>query len=512
MVCFALRNAFVCYLNLNHSLTLNTSQDMANIVDGQFDDAEEDYSLDPIAESVNRLKIESKDDFSSEEEEDWDECDDFEDMSGIKRKGVFTDPNASHNKFESNTKRFEKFENRLNVDKYSIPSKSLNLLNETSRRLEDDRKRVRDKSQRATQQQVLDPKTRIILFKLINRHMIEGINGVISTGKEANVYHANSHDGVDKAVKIYKTSILTFKDRDKYVSGEFRFRYGYCRHNPRKMVRTWAEKEMRNLSRIYQSGIDCPKPYVLRSHVLVMDFIGTNGLPAPLLKDVELSESKARQLYLDCILIMRRLFTVCKLVHSDLSEFNLLYNDSKLYVIDVSQSVESEHPMALEFLRKDCTNVNEFFRKKSIPTMTTKELFDFITDPNINDENIDRYLERAQQIASQRTAQELEELLKVDEEVFKKVYIPQRLEEVVDFESDVMKKDKKEIFYTTITGLRADLTGATLKPSILDDDNDSTDDSNQSAEENSELSDDENTSSFVNSSRPKDESIEEKKV
>lgn len=50
--------------------------------------------------------------------------------------------------------------------------------------------------------------------------------------------------------QVYKTSILIFKDRDKYVSGEFRFRHGYCKHNPRKMVKTWAEKEMRNLIRL----------------------------------------------------------------------------------------------------------------------------------------------------------------------------------------------------------------------------------------------------------------------
>lgn len=50
-------------------------------------------------------------------------------------------------------------------------------------------------------------------------------------------------------LQVYKTSILIFKDRDKYVSGEFRFRHGYCKHNPRKMVKTWAEKEMRNLIR-----------------------------------------------------------------------------------------------------------------------------------------------------------------------------------------------------------------------------------------------------------------------
>ena len=31
--------------------------------------------------------------------------------------------------------------------------------------------------------------------------------------------------------------------------------------------------------------------------------------------------------------------------------------------IDVSQSVEHEHPNALEFLRIDCKNVNDFFRR-----------------------------------------------------------------------------------------------------------------------------------------------------
>lgn len=33
------------------------------------------------------------------------------------------------------------------------------------------------------------------------------------------------------------------------------------------------------------------------------------------------------------------------------------YHDGGVYVIDVSQSVEHDHPCALEFLRKDCTNV-----------------------------------------------------------------------------------------------------------------------------------------------------------
>lgn len=41
------------------------------------------------------------------------------------------------------------------------------------------------------------------------------------------MYHALTPDRKHLALKIYKTSILVFKDRDKYVSGEYRFRKGY---------------------------------------------------------------------------------------------------------------------------------------------------------------------------------------------------------------------------------------------------------------------------------------------
>ena len=70
----------------------------------------------------------------------------------------------------------------------------------------------------------------------------------------------------------------------RYVQGDFRFRTGYCKTNPRKMVKLWAEKEFRNLSRLKAAGIRCPQPVHLRMHVLVMEFVGSDGVAAPRLK------------------------------------------------------------------------------------------------------------------------------------------------------------------------------------------------------------------------------------
>ncbi|GAB6022249.1 Serine/threonine-protein kinase RIO1 [Chamberlinius hualienensis] len=364
----------------------------------------------------------------------------------------------------------------------------------------------KDKQDRATVEKVLDPRTRMILFKLLNKGLMDEINGCVSTGKEANVYHATGKNGEDLAIKIYQTSILNFKDRDKYVSGEHRFRHGYCKKNPRKMVRTWAEKEMRNLSRLNSAGINCPKPILLKGHVLLMSFIGKNGIAAAKLKEVELSESKARELYLDCVIMMRKLFWDCELVHADLSEYNILYHEGKLCVIDVSQAIERHNPHALDFLRADCTNCTDFFKRQKVCTMSVKELFDFITDSTINSENMDRYLEKAEEIALSRSNNELTNEDLVNDKVFQQIYIPQRLDEVNHFERDIQEAKvgpNSEMLYQTITGMKPDLSGPQMKPTILEDDSDKENSDNESDKENSEESESEEDNDDDEETKPK---------
>ncbi|EDW19322.1 serine/threonine-protein kinase RIO1 [Drosophila mojavensis] len=422
--------------------------------------------------------------------------------------------------YQPNEKVLRRYSARINVEKYdpntNMSAQAANRLVSFDRRQETERVRVRDKHDRATAEQVMDPRTRMILFKLLNRGLIQEINGCISTGKEANVYHAVSKNGEDEyAIKIYKTSILVFKDRDKYVSGEFRFRHGYCKHNPRKMVRTWAEKEMRNYLRMRNAGVPVPEPILLRSHVLVMRFCGRDGWPAPKLKDVELSTSKARELYRDCVVIMWRIYNQCRLVHADLSEFNILFQDGQLVIIDVSQAVEHDHPHAFDFLRKDCTNISEFFRKKAVATMTVKELFDFITDQTINEQNMEECLERISERIKDRDFDAITAQEKIDEAVWQNTYIPKRLDEVPHFERDVAKAKQgvqQDLVYAKITGLNSTLD-VQKKPDILDAENKTAENEQQSSENESDDSQDEDeTSKFKNSARPRDESPDSKKA
>ncbi|XP_018597235.2 serine/threonine-protein kinase RIO1 [Scleropages formosus] len=490
------------------------------IVPGQFDDAEEEdrdetglvlAALESLIGKVDLTVPDGRCRYSSEDDEDVDEDDEWDwnesggdftkrytaVRSGTSQQSNRQNPSGKSLKMSTPTdKALRKFEHKINLDKLNYADSVINKVTEMQRQRDADTHRVKDKSDRATVEQVLDPRTRMILFKMLSRGVISEINGCISTGKEANVYHATTPYGESRAIKIYKTSILLFKDRDKYVSGEFRFRHGYCKGNPRKMVRTWAEKEMRNLIRLQTAQIPSPEPIMLRSHVLVMGFIGKNETPAPLLKNTPLSESKARELYLQVIQNMRRMYQEARLVHADLSEFNMLYHNGDAYIIDVSQSVEHDHPHALEFLRKDCSNINDFFLKHKVAVMTVRELFEFVTDPSITSDNIDSYMEKAMQIAADRTVEERSNQDKVDEEVFKKAYIPRTLTEVSNYERDVedmMKMREEEsslnvqndnILYQTVTGLRKDLSGVQTVPSLLEDS--SKDGSSSSEEDDSE--------------------------
>ena len=257
------------------------------------------------------------------------------------------------------------------------------------------------RSDRATVDQVMDPRTRLMLFKIVNENKyFSSLYGCISTGKEANVYHAvRDEDGTDLAVKIYKTSILVFKDRNKYVEGEHRYRNGYCRKNPRKMVKMWAEKEMRNLKRLGAAGVRCPEPVLLRNHILVMTFLGKQGWAAPRLKNVVLSRKAFRRVYVDLLRQMRVMYHACGLVHADLSEYNILYHQRMPYIIDVSQSVEKDHPMASEFLRMDCRNVTTFFKRRARnlnikhDLLDASQLYRYVT-MSTKDEDAMKYLER----------------------------------------------------------------------------------------------------------------------
>ncbi|XP_070164692.1 serine/threonine-protein kinase RIO1 [Polyergus mexicanus] len=428
--------------------------------------------------------------------------------------------------YQPKYKLLTRYANKINLEKYagpSLPDHVANVLIENDKRVDKDRIRMKDKSDHATTENVLDSRIKKKLHKLFERGVLAEINGCISTGKEANVYYAKSKNQDEIAIKIYRTSILTFKNREKYIRGEYRFDHVHSLHNPRKMVKIWAEKEFSNLKRLEQGGVRAPQPFLYGGHMLLMEFLGSDGWAAPKLKDAVLTDSKSRMLYRESIEIMWKMYNKCKLVHADLSEYNILYHNGSIVVIDVSQAVDRDHCNATEFLRNDCSNITAFFKKRNVGVMPLQALFDFITDPTINEKNMDEYLD----IRMQEANKENDPQQQIEEAVFKQAYIPQRLTQVVNVERDInLAKSGKDLIYKTLIGLKADLSKPAETPEILADKHkkdknigkesdtcSSSEDSNNSDNENdSETKSENNKSKFINSARPRNESPDSKKA
>ena len=239
------------------------------------------------------------------------------------------------------------------------------------------------------------------------------------------------------------------------------------------MVKVWAEKEMRNYRRLYAAGIPCPAPILLKSHVLLMEFLGNNGWPSPRLKDANLKEKRLREAYVQTVFIMRHMFQRCRLVHGDLSEYNLLWHNNQIYVIDVSQSVETDHPSALDFLRKDASNVNDYFEKAGgLNVMTTRQLFEFIMEPLVPSDATDKdaiEMEKLDQImeqvdnnvallsqSSEQARREQSQQEAVDEAVFMSSFLPRSLNQVAEY--DIKKLEKGDVEETYAIAV-ASLTG-----------------------------------------------------
>ncbi|XP_027130009.1 serine/threonine-protein kinase RIO3 isoform X1 [Larimichthys crocea] len=252
--------------------------------------------------------------------------------------------------------------------------------------------RLHEKKEHSTAEQAVDPRTRLLMYKMVNAGVLENINGCISTGKESVVFHANGgsvsleeQPVPDEVVlKVFKTTLNEFKNRDRYIKDDYRFKDRFSKLNPRKVIRLWAEKEMHNLTRMKKAEIPCPEVVLLKKHILVMSFIGKDHVPAPKLKDVTLGSEDMKNAFYQVLHLMQLMYQECNLVHADLSEYNMLWHDGKVWLIDVSQSIEPTHPHGLEFLFRDCRNVSTFFQKRGVSeAMSVYELFNAVSGLNI---------------------------------------------------------------------------------------------------------------------------------
>jgi RIO kinase 1 len=239
-----------------------------------------------------------------------------------------------------------------------------------------DTRRIKEKDSNDLKvvESVFDKATVLTIDKLIRKGVIKKLVGIVSTGKEANVYYAKDPEDMGLAVKIFRTHSAFRKYALPYIEGDYRFKVK--RKDARSITYIWTLKEFKNLKLAEACDVRVPAPIAVRNNVLVMEFIGIDGIPAPRMKDIP--PENPEKIFRQIIEYISQLYHQAKLVHADLSEYNVLIHNDAPVLIDISQGVLLQHPLSKKFLLRDINTIRTFFNKLGVITPSTKELFDDI--------------------------------------------------------------------------------------------------------------------------------------
>ncbi|MCS7133852.1 MAG: serine protein kinase RIO [Candidatus Caldarchaeum sp.] len=217
-------------------------------------------------------------------------------------------------------------------------------------------------------EEVFDQRTLLTLYDLLNVGHLREVYGVISAGKESRVYHGVASDGAEVAVKIYLISSAEFRrNRLQYVAEDPRFKT--IPTDFRKFIYLWARREYANIVEAFQANVAVPKPYVQKENVLVMQFLGENGVRYPLLVEETFEPDELENIREQLIENIRKLYHEADMVHGDLSEYNVVVaKNLQVYLIDMAQAVKRGHPLAETLLAKGVETLCNFFNKRGLHT------------------------------------------------------------------------------------------------------------------------------------------------
>lgn len=230
-------------------------------------------------------------------------------------------------------------------------------------------------------EEVFDKSTLMIVYRLLNRGYIRSINGVVRSGKESRLYWGLGRRNKPVAIKIFLTTSASFvSGRMMYIQGDERFKN--TRKDTRSLVNLWALKEFKNLQQARDAWVRVPMPLKVEGNVLLMEFIGRNGIPAPLLREKPLDHPA--RVYDKIAEAVKRLYQKAQLVHGDLSEYNIMIDDGEPVVFDFAQAVPPEHPMARSFLERDLNRMNDYFSRIGVTVPPIERLTRWVVGEDVD--------------------------------------------------------------------------------------------------------------------------------
>ena len=216
--------------------------------------------------------------------------------------------------------------------------------------------------------------------------------GLLKTGKEAEVFVVRRRSRTDgrscllvhkryRPMSVRKGELeelgfsraRTFRNDSEYHEGR-RFRrtrdqravermtdYGKRLLNDR-----WPDHELRMMQRLWGAGADVPYPVEYIDDGMVMQYLGDESGAAPRLAVARLRDDDLERAY--ALLVDNlRLLASSGIVHADLSPFNVLWWEGRVWLIDFPQAVDLVlNPHGFDLLHHDVTTMCRWFERRGL--------------------------------------------------------------------------------------------------------------------------------------------------
>lgn len=217
----------------------------------------------------------------------------------------------------------------------------------------------------------------VLLREFGGNGLITEVISRIDDGKEATVYLCRAAPGVGPdllAAKVYRPRrFRAFSQGNRYDAGRHKsgsreeraVRRG-TRTGRRTSHHAWIAWEWEVLCKLADGGASVPYPLASSDDAILMQYLGSETVPAPQLRNVELKTHEVRPLFEKLVRNLEILLD-CHLIHGDLSPYNVLYAGGRPWLIDLPQAVDARRdPDARALLERDVENMCRAFRPHGI--------------------------------------------------------------------------------------------------------------------------------------------------
>jgi RIO kinase 1 len=142
----------------------------------------------------------------------------------------------------------------------------------------------------------------------------------------------------------------------------------HTQHGQDVVARVWPVNELEMLRRAWDAGASVPYPVDRTDDGILMEYLGDAEQAAPRLVDARLAPDQLRDAW-DQLVESVRLLAADKVVHGDLSVYNLLWWGGRVVIIDFPQAVDARtNPEAPGLLQRDVENVAIWFGRRGVAT------------------------------------------------------------------------------------------------------------------------------------------------